>query len=497
MPRFTHRSFLPVLFQKDEVTQEWSTSAEDDKVHPGPPESKQTTKGVVSSDFHDSETESVQDGVKQAEAITAAWSRKALLVAYAGMLLVFYVNSLQQQISGNLTAYVTSAFSQHALLATTSVMSSIIGAVAKLPIAKIIDIWGRAEGYMLMVALCTLGLIMMAACNNVETYAAAQVFYWVGYNGISYVLDVFIADTSSLKNRAWLFAFTTCPFIANTFAGPAAAQAFYLHSGWRWAFGAFSIIIPVICSPVAIIFLRGRRKAEKMGYLRRDASGRTFFESVKFYLVQFDIVGMLLIIAAFSLFLLPFSIATYQADKWKSGSVLAMIIIGCLCFPAFAIWERYFAKVSFIPFHLLVDRMVLSACVLAATLFASFYCWDLYFLSYLQVVFDMSIENAGYIGNTYNIGSCFFAVIIGFIIRATGKFKYLALAFMPLDILGVGLMIYFRQPDSHIGYVIMCQIFIAFSGGTLVVCEEIAVMAAASHSEVAVVLALLGLFSNI
>lgn len=36
-------------------------------------------------------------------------------------------------------------------------MSSIIGAVAKLPIAKIIDIWGRAEGYMLMVFLCTLG----------------------------------------------------------------------------------------------------------------------------------------------------------------------------------------------------------------------------------------------------------------------------------------------------------------------------------------------------
>lgn len=36
-------------------------------------------------------------------------------------------------------------------------MSSIIGAVAKLPIAKIIDIWGRAEGYILMVLLCTLG----------------------------------------------------------------------------------------------------------------------------------------------------------------------------------------------------------------------------------------------------------------------------------------------------------------------------------------------------
>lgn len=67
------------------------------------------------------------------------------------------MNSLQQQISGNLTVYVTSSFAEHPLTATTSVMSSIIGAVAKLPIAKIIDIWGRTEGYILMVFLATLG----------------------------------------------------------------------------------------------------------------------------------------------------------------------------------------------------------------------------------------------------------------------------------------------------------------------------------------------------
>lgn len=73
----------------------------------------------------------------------------------------------------------------------------------------------------------------------------------------------------------------------------------------------------------------------------------------------------------------------------------------------------------------------------------------------------------------------------------------MAFAAVPVQMLGTGLMIYFRQPGMGIGYVVMCQIFIAFSGGTLVICEEMAVMAAAAHSEVAVVLALLGLFTNI
>lgn len=83
------------------------------------------------------------------------------------------------------------------------------------------------------------------------------------------------------------------------------------------------------------------------------------------------------------------------------------------------------------------------------------------------------------------------------VIRTTGNFKYPALVAVPLQILGTSLMIYFRQPDKHIGYLVMCQLFIAFSGGTLVICEQIAIMAAAAHYEVAVVLALLGLFTSI
>lgn len=86
-----------------------------------------------------------------------------------------FVNSLQQQVTGSLGPYVTSSFKQHSLFSTTQTLSSIVAGCSKLPIAKILDIWGRVEGFILMTVLCTLGLILMAACRNVETYAAAQV----------------------------------------------------------------------------------------------------------------------------------------------------------------------------------------------------------------------------------------------------------------------------------------------------------------------------------
>ena len=87
---------------------------------------------------------------------------------------------MQQGPSNSLLVYVTSSFNQHSLTATTSIMSSIIGGLCKLPLAKVLDIWGRPVGIAAMTFCLTIGLMTMAACNNVQAYAAAQVFYWVG-----------------------------------------------------------------------------------------------------------------------------------------------------------------------------------------------------------------------------------------------------------------------------------------------------------------------------
>ena len=340
---------------------------------------------------------------------------------------------------------------------------------------------------------------MMAATNGVTTYAAAQVFYWVGENGIAYVLDVFIADTSSLKWRGLMFAFSTSPYIATVFAGPAAGQAYYVHSTWRWAYGTWTIVTPAICMPFLLVFWYNQRLAKKQGLLvlGREASGRTWWQSVQHYLIEFDFIGMVLLIAGWSLMLLPLNLANNYVASWGSSSVIAMLVVGFCCLVGFGVHERFFAKRSFLPFHFLIDRTVIGACMMAGTLFCSFYCWDLYFTSYLQVVYNLSIQDAGYVYNIYNIGSCFWSIVTGLLIPVTNHFKWLAMCAVPLQILGTGLMIHFRQPDQGLGLMIMCQIFIAISGGTLVVTEQLAIMAAVGPENVAVSLALLALFTAI
>ncbi|KAL6852204.1 MFS general substrate transporter [Trichoderma novae-zelandiae] len=441
---------------------------------------------------------SAQAGVQNIEAITSVWTKSALFTAFAMIWVIYFVDSMQQGTTGNLTPWVTSAFEEHSLTPTVTVMSSIIGGVFKLTLAKVLDIFGRPQGYLLSILFTTLGLVMMAACKNVETYAAAQVFYWVGYNGLDYSLSVFLADTTSLRNRGLIFAYSSSPYIITTWISGPISNAFLNGPGFRWGFGTFAIITPVITLPLFFLFMHYNRKAKQLGVIPRRESKGSWTDSLHHYAREFDVVGLLLISGGLAMFLLPFNIYSYQEAGWKSPLILGLLVGGIVALIVFGIWERWFAPVTFIPYSLLMDRTVIGANILAASVFVSFYIWDSYFLSFLQVVNGLDVTESSYVSNIYSIGSCLWAILVGFTIRHTGKFKPICLFFgVPVTILGVGLMIHFRQPDVNIGYIIMCQIFIAFAGGTIVICEQTAVMAATSHQYVAVVLAVEAMASSI
>jgi hypothetical protein len=201
--------------------------------------------------------------------------------------------------------------------------------------------------------------------------------------------------------------------------------------------------------------------------------------------------------AGFVLFLLPFTLAASSHDAWKSAHIIAMLVVGFILLVAFSFWERLGARHPFVPWHLLKNRTVIGACLLDATYQIAYYCWNYYFTSYLQVVYNTSLASAGYISSIFDIISGVELFAVGLLISYTGHFKWVLMWGVPLYMLGVGLMIYFRNPGFDLGYIIMCQVFIALGGGVIIIGEQVAVMAAAQHDDVAALLALLGLFGTI
>ncbi|CAO2658379.1 Nn.00g061020.m01.CDS01 [Neocucurbitaria sp. VM-36] len=431
-------------------------------------------------------------GVQAAQAATMVWPKRDLIIAYIFMWLINFFMAYASGTSSTLSYYVTSSFQEHSLTALTGVISSIVAGIWKLPFAKIMNIWGRPVALCIGVTCYTLGLILMASCNNVKAYCAATTFFYTGYNSIDFFMTVFIADTSKLKNRGFFIGYAASPWLITTWVYGYGVDSVIAEGGigWRWCFGIMAIIAPLICAPLIVMFFIYEGKARRQGLIPTRPNRGGPVKTALFYLREFDAVGLLVLATGLSLFLLAFNLYSRQADQWKSPMIICFIIFGALLIAAFGLWEKYFAPVTFIPWPLLKNRTVIFTYTMAASLYTGWYIWDSYFYSLLIVLFNQSVPHATYIANIYTMGSCFICLVYGVALRHYGKLKIYSLFWgAPLTILGVGLMIKFRQPDENIGYIVMCMLFIAFGGGVLVTSEQTTLMAVSKQRDFPALLA--------
>ncbi|CVK95610.1 related to major facilitator MirA [Fusarium mangiferae] len=446
----------------------------------------------------DAVTENAQHGVKAVEATTLAWSKKALAGVFVFMWLIYLTNGFQSQINYTLVPYASSEWESHSLIPVIGIVANCMTAAVYIPLSKILDIWGRAEGFLLMVTFATIGMAMMAASRNLATFCAATVFWQVGWSGLTYSIDVITADSTQLKNRGLAYAFTSSPYMITAFAGPKSAEAF-LRNGdqWRWGFGTFSIVLPVVAIPMYVLLRFNLQKAKKQGLLVNESSGRSFLENIKWGLIEFDAAGAFLFAAGLVIFLLPFSIASSAPKGWDTPYIIAMIILGVVLLAIFGAYERYVAPKPFLRFELLTSRTVIGVCLLDFVYMIAYYCWNSYFTSFLQVVNNLQPSTAGYVNNTFEIVSGVLLFIVGYAMHKTGRFKWILCVGIPLYMFSQGLMIYFRRPGQSIGYLIMCEVFISIAGATFILCMQVGVLAAVEHQYVATALATLSVTGNI
>ncbi|KAF2825237.1 siderophore iron transporter-like protein [Ophiobolus disseminans] len=457
----------------------------------GTPRSANSLSGSDDEELNKIDT-TAEPGVQAVQAATHVWSKRDLIIAYICLWLLNFFVSFTSSSASTLAPYVTSAFQKHSLTALTGVISSIVAGIWKLPYAKIMNIWGRPFALCLGCSCYIIGLIIMASCNNVKAYCAANTFFYTGYNSIDFSMTVFVADTTKLKNRAFFVAYAASPWLITTWIYGYAVESTTADGGigWRWNFGIFAIIAPFVCAPLIAIFYINEAKARRAGLIQTRIDNRSFGEKLKYYFIEFDVVGLLILATGLALFLLSFNLYSYQTNQWKSPMIICFIVFGGLLIISFGLWEKYFAPVTFIPWPLLKNRTVIFTYTMAGSLYIGWYIWDSYFYSLLVVMFNQSIPHATYIANIYTMGSCFMSLVYGVLLRYYGKLKvYSFFMGVPLTILGVGLMIKFRQPDENIGYIVMCMIFIAFGGGVLVISEQTTLMAVSKQQDFPALLA--------
>ncbi|KAJ4353159.1 ferrioxamine B transporter [Ascochyta clinopodiicola] len=423
-------------------------------------------------------------GVARIEALNAHTSPINRCFIFFGLFIVAYAYGLDGTLRGTYQPYATAGFQTHSTLATINVLRSVIAAAAQPTAAKIADVFGRVEVVLVSIFFYVLGTIVEAVSSNVESFSAGAVFYQIGYTTMIVLIEIIIADITSLRSRLFFSYVPAIPFLINTWVGGDISQAVLTATTWRWGVGMWAIIYTACTIPLVGSLLWSSYKARKAGALDNyktpyQLHGSKRLVSALFW--QLDVPGIILLIA-------PFTIAGGISSQWATSKVIAPLVIGLLCIPAFIIWERR-APHPMLPFHLLKDRAVWGALGIACTLNFAWTMQGDFLYTVLVVSFNESIKSATRISSLYSFSSVITGLLLGLIVFRVRRLKPFIVIGTCLFTVAFGLLIRFRcgtGAASHSG-IVGAQICLGIAGGMFPYPAQASIQAATKHEHVAIV----------
>ena len=370
-------------------------------------------------------------------------------------------------------------------------LRAVIAAAAQPTAARIADIFGRVELILVSIAFYVVGTIVEASANGVRAFAAGAVLYQIGYTCVLLLVEVVVADVTSLRSRLFFSYVPVLPFLVNTWVSGSVAGAVLGRTSWRWGIGMWALIYPVCAMPLVGTLLVVGRRARRAGSLEPFKSPFQLLGARRLVVQlfwQLDVVGIILLIAIFGLILAPFTLAGGQAARWQTASIIAPIVLGIICVPIWIVWESR-VEHPIVPFHLLKDRAVWAALGMATMLTFVWYLQGDYLYTVLIVAFDESIQSATRITSLYSFASVITGGLLGLIVLKVRRLQAFIVTGTVLFLVAFGLLIRFRGSPSasaHSG-IIGAQLVLGIAGGLFPYPGQASIQAATRHEHVAVI----------
>ena len=443
------------------------------------------------------ESEKKSPGVRRAEALSAVLTPRDYVFIFVSVFIVAFAYGLDGMLRYAYQPYAAASFSQHSLLATVNVLRSVVAAAAQPASARIADIFGRVELICLSVVLYVLGTIIEAVSQNVATFAAGALVYQIGYTIIILLLEVIIADITSTRARLLFSYIPTTPFLILTWISGNVSEAVLSVTDWRWGIGMWCIIYPVCASPLIIsLMMLGRRAARRQGSKPSDGVTNAvrnlpwrLFLAYLFW--RLDVIGVILMIAVFSLILVPMTIAGGFEASWTAAKVLAPLIVGVCTIPVFVLWQLY-APQPLVPLRLIKDRAIWAALGIALMLNWAWFMQGDYLYSVLVIAFDFDVEMATRLSSFYTFFSVFTGTVLGFVVYKVRRLKIFIVIGTCLFMVAFGLLIQYRgdaDRSSKAG-VIGAQVVLGIAGGMFPYPAQVCLQAGLEHEHLAVMTSL-------
>ncbi|CEL04849.1 hypothetical protein ASPCAL05973 [Aspergillus calidoustus] len=424
------------------------------------------------------------DGLVELEGIRKNWTLRSLIIIWIAAALMSFVNNLNNHSSSTFVPFAISDFGSAPLLGTIAVVQATIASACLQPLARVADVYGRLEMFVFCVVMSTIGNIMVASSKSISVYAGSQVLFVLGSQGISLMLQILAGDSSDMYNRALMNAIPYAPSIITAWSSGPFATSMLDHS-WRWGFGVFAILIPVVAIPMLGSLYYSKVKANK----QRKAEGTYQRKNYLRNFLRLDPVGLILFAAGLSLLLVPFTLAASSSNRWGATHIIVMLVIGPVSLATFVVWEIWGAKWPLLPLNLLRTRTVIFGVIASIIDYTALYLLQNYIITYELVAANLSTTTATNIFVIIPFMGPIGQISAGFLVKYTKRYKWILVSGYALTMLGLGLSYRYINGHDHMAALVVSQIIIGFGSGVINT-MQLGMQASVSQSNMAAVTAL-------
>lgn len=357
--------------------------------------------------------------------------------------------------------YSTSSFDALSKLATLSTAGAVLFAVIKPPIAKLSNVMGRGETYMMTISLYVLSYILMASAKTLNTYAAGYILYVMGQSGTNIMNDIVISDISNARWRGFAIGISFTPFLVTPWVSAFIVDSVVDGIGWRWGIGMFAILMPFGASFIITTLLYYQIRAKKMGLVLRQKM------TVYDFCSQIDLGGVILFSGGFALILVPLTLAATTTSQWKTPYLDALIAVGVVMLILFPFYETLVSRYPFMPPSYFKNPTISICLFLIATDSVGFACTHTYLYTWATVARNFSARNATFYNSTNGVMQCLSGIIAGTLMLWTRRYKWLIFVGAVVRLIGYGIMIRLRGASNSMFELFFVQIIQGIGSGIM------------------------------
>ncbi|KAJ5936836.1 siderochrome-iron transporter [Penicillium verhagenii] len=428
-------------------------------------------------------------GVSRIEAATAVWGKQGRWLVIIGLAMIMVIYELDNSTVYIYNNYSTSSFGALSKLATLSTAGAVLFAVIKPPIAKLSNVMGRGETYMMTISLYILSYIIMASAKSLNTYAAGYILYVMGQSGTNIMNDIVISDISNARWRGFAIGISFTPFLLTPWISAYIVESVVAGIGWRWGIGMFAILMPFGASFIITTLLYYQMRAKKMGLVLRQRM------TVYDFCSQIDLGGVILFSGGFALILVPLTLAATTTSRWKTPYLDALIAVGAAMLVAFPFYETLVSRYPFMPPSYFKNPTISLCLFLIATDSIGFACTHTYLYTWAIVARGFSVRDATFYNATNGVMQCLSGILAGACMMWTRRYKWLIVVGAVVRLIGYGVMIRLRGASNSVDELFIVQIVQGIGSGIMQTNLLVPAQISVSHRQMPQMTALVVCFS--